>query len=172
MTGVVALNLSLASKPIDALKLPFNLRYLFAVYMFATLIVFSCLCRMVSVMLESLNGEIEASALDEQTLTEWQLNEWKRRYQVIGELVEALSRSFGFLLLILIAFIMVWIVSGSFFTIVGLRNLRDYGLVHSFINLFFVIVAMGLFFILAVRADSIKSQVIRFIFLALLFFIY
>ena len=129
-----------------------------AVYMFAGLVVLSCLCWMGSLILRDLNGQIAAASSSAPTNPQ-QLDRWRDRYHVISDLVEAINRSFGFILLVTTAFLFIWLVNSAFYTLKGFRD-PDGPSVGTFINLGFGVVAFVCYAVMVWISQSLRNQVI------------
>lgn len=143
-----------------------DVRYLFSIYLFLTHFVVCAFCRVVVILLESLNQDIESASYDYNNtvviIKRDLLREWQCRYQMIGDLVEGINSSFGFVLLVFMAFETTWFVISSFCTVI---NFTDSDLLVSnpmgaCLTVAFGLAAFVAFFALAYQGTSIKDLVL------------
>lgn len=132
----------------------------FITYLFIGAILFICMGRMVNILLGELKSEIISTHNDARKLiTNHQLNVWRDKYQIIGELVGGLNRCFGLLIVILLAFQFIWMVNSSYSCVIGFRdfNTNSYG--PTLLNLGFEVFAFICFTYISYIPHTIKQQV-------------
>ncbi len=132
----------------------------FIIYLFIGAILFISMGRMVNILLGELRSEITSTHNDAtKMVTNRLLDVWRDKYQIICELVGALNRCFGLLIVILLAFQFIWMVNSSYSCVIGFRdfNTNNYG--PTLLNLGFEMVAFICFTYISYIPHTIKQQV-------------
>lgn len=124
----------------------------FTCYFFVCGIVFSLLVRIVSVMLN-----IMTKRVGDRGFTHVQIARLQRCYLFVGNLVNAISSAFGFALLVILAFVFIWTVNGSFMAYVELNEPGPKSRIYSEMAMLITTLISYTFTVYA--PDKIKQEV-------------
>lgn len=143
-----------------------QMRLFFFTFLFIGAFLFICMSQLVNILLEELYNEIwnrghrdEKTERDSSILKNQMLDEWRDKYQLICELVDALNRCFGLIIVVLLAFSFIWMVNSSYYCVIGFRSFNKANVRSTLVNLGFEVVGFICFTYIAYIPHTIKQKV-------------
>lgn len=119
------------------------------------------LCSIISLIINKMLNSLTQCAgktIEEGRLTIKLVSKWQRIYYLIDGLISEINSSFGFILLVIVLYNFIWLVNGSFITVLELKELGYLRLNTSMAIIALLTVTFLVTFILSV-VHGFKKQV-------------
>ena len=149
---------------IEGFNLP--LKFVFGTYLGASGAPFILLCYMVSSILQTMSDQItnlvNQSRSDDvennNRKVKLMLDHWQRGYYLTGDLISEIGRNFGFIMIVLLTYLFIWLVNGLFQAMMLLKEMGPN--LTSFTSMGFLVFVVGLFSFMAFTPNRVKQEVL------------
>lgn len=150
------------------------MKFVFGTYLGASGTPFILLCYMVSSILQTMSDQItylvnQSRSGDEEynnVRVRLLLDRWQRGYYLTGDLISEIGRNFGFIMIVLLTYLFIFLVNGLFQAMMLLKEMGPN--FTSFTSMGFLVFALGLFSFMAFTPNRVKQEVLSYIYDAVL----